>query len=81
MWCIVNPEGALNDINAARKWVTFTFTWIYVATQQVWVVFVVVLFFSPLAKIKLGKEDDEPEYPTLSWFMMIFSAGMRLFQS
>src|SRR5690625_1166415 len=40
--------------------------------------FVIYLAFSKYGKIKLGKDDDEPEYSTFSWFAMLFSAGMGI---
>lgn len=33
---------------------------------------------SPLGKLKLGKPEDKPEFSTLSWFAMLFSAGMGI---
>jgi glycine betaine transporter len=41
-------------------------------------IFCVVLALSPWGKIKLGKDADKPEYSTLSWFAMLFSAGMGI---
>jgi choline-glycine betaine transporter len=46
--------------------------------QQVWVVFLIALYVSRLGKMKLGRPDDEPEYPAASWFMMMFSAGIGI---
>jgi glycine betaine transporter len=34
------------------------------------------LAISPYGKIKLGKDDDEPEFSTVSWLTMLFAAGM-----
>ena len=32
--------------------------------------------FSKYSKIKLGGPDDEPEYNSFTWFMMLFSCGV-----
>src|SRR5699024_5657260 len=40
--------------------------------------FVIYLAFSKYGNIKLGKDDDEPEYSRISWFAMLFSAGMGI---
>lgn len=40
--------------------------------------FCVALALSPLGKIRLGKDNEKPEYSTLSWFSMLFSAGMGI---
>ncbi len=34
------------------------------------------LAFSPYGRIKLGQDDDQPEFSTLSWLTMLFAAGM-----
>jgi len=34
------------------------------------------LAFSRYGAIKLGKDDDEPEFSTISWLTMLFAAGM-----
>jgi choline/glycine/proline betaine transport protein len=39
---------------------------------------VVYLAFSRFANIKLGPDDSEPDYSYLSWFAMLFSAGMGI---
>src|SRR5690606_41873538 len=36
------------------------------------------MIFSRFGHIKLGKDDEEPEYSYLSWFAMLFSAGMGI---
>lgn len=44
-------------------------------TQTFWVVFLayVAIRYGPL---KLGRSEDKPEYPTVSWLMMIIAAGL-----
>ena len=44
--------------------------------QDVWSLFMIVLYFSKYGKLKLGKDDEEPEYPTLTWFTMLFACGI-----
>ena len=41
-------------------------------------VFCLALAFSPWGKIKLGRDDETPEFSTMSWFSMLFSAGMGI---
>src|SRR5690625_581306 len=40
------------------------------------IVFVLVISFSKYGKIKLGRPEDKPEFSRMSWFTMLFSAGM-----
>ena len=38
--------------------------------------FLVMLYFSKYSNIKLGKDDEPPEYNGVSWFMMLFACGI-----
>lgn len=40
--------------------------------------FCIYLIFSRFGNIKLGKENDTPDYNLSSWFAMLFSAGMGM---
>lgn len=44
----------------------------------IFLVFCVALAFSKFGDIKLGKDDEVPEYSTWTWFAMLFSAGMGI---
>ncbi len=52
--------------------------WFYVLVMNVVLIFVVWLLFSRFARVRLGGEDERPEFSTLSWFAMLFSAGMGI---
>jgi choline-glycine betaine transporter len=58
------------------KWVTLCFTWLYIITQDVWIVFAVYLWASKYGKIKLGRDTDEPEFTYFAWFSMLFTCGV-----
>lgn len=52
--------------------------WFYTISVTFFLVFTIWLFFSSYGHIKLGKDDDEPDYSYLTWFSMLFSAGMGI---
>ncbi len=54
------------------------FGWYYLTTVFLILVFCIYLIFSRFSSIKLGKSEDEPEFSLLSWFAMLFSAGMGM---
>ncbi|MDG0823700.1 BCCT family transporter [Staphylococcus equorum] len=64
--------------NAISAWVTNTFGWYYMLLYAVIIAFSIFLIFSPIGKLKLGKPEDEPEFRTISWLTMLFSAGMGI---
>lgn len=59
-------------------WVTEYFGWYYMILVTVIVLFCIFLVFSPIGKLKLGLPDDTPEFNTISWLTMLFSAGMGI---
>ncbi|UEX89230.1 BCCT family transporter [Staphylococcus ratti] len=63
------------DITA---WITNTLGWYYLILTTIIVFFCVFLIFSPIGKLKLGRPNDKPEFNTISWFAMLFSAGMGI---
>jgi glycine betaine transporter len=54
------------------------FGWFYLLSATSFLIFVLYLAFSKYGKIKLGEPDDKPEYSTITWFAMLFSAGMGI---
>jgi len=52
--------------------------WFYIASVAFFLGFVLWLLVSRYGSVRLGKEDDEPEYNRVTWFAMLFSAGMGI---
>ncbi|MEO3754065.1 BCCT family transporter [Streptomyces sp. B6B3] len=52
--------------------------WAFVLAASAFVVFALWLAASRYGRITLGKEGEEPEFRTVSWVAMMFSAGMGI---
>ncbi|MER5946662.1 BCCT family transporter [Streptomyces sp. NPDC001904] len=52
--------------------------WAFMLAASAFVVFALWLAVSRYGKITLGKEGEEPEFRTVSWVAMMFSAGMGI---
>jgi choline/carnitine/betaine transport len=52
--------------------------WLFVLLASSFVVFVIWLAASPFGSIPLGRDDEAPEFRTVSWVAMMFSAGMGI---
>ncbi len=52
--------------------------WFYLLTVLLLVGVCFVLMLSPVGKIRLGDPGSSPEYSTVSWIAMLFSAGMGI---
>ncbi len=53
-------------------------SWYYVLVAAIILLCVCVLGFSRAGDIKLGLDHSEPDYSNISWFAMLFSAGMGI---
>lgn len=61
-----------------QAFLTTNFGWYYLLIVAAIVAFCIFLILSPIGSIRLGKRTDRPEYSNLSWFAMLFSAGMGI---
>ncbi|PTK57308.1 choline transporter [Staphylococcus nepalensis] len=64
--------------SSITSWITEYFGWYYMIIVAVMIFFCIFLIFSPIGKLKLGKPGDKPAFNTISWFAMLFSAGMGI---
>lgn len=72
------PEQFDTVTNTIKLWITDKLGWYYLILTTFIVFFCIFLIFSPTGKLKLGKPNDKPEFNTISWFAMLFSAGMGI---
>ncbi|HMB77067.1 MAG TPA: BCCT family transporter, partial [Kiloniellaceae bacterium] len=59
-----------------KDFIIETLDWFYVLVVTIVLFFVIWLLFSRFGGMKLGKDDDEPDFSTFSWICMLFSAGL-----
>ena len=50
--------------------------WFYLASVTAFLAIALFLAFGPYGHVRLGKDAEKPEFSTLSWLAMLFSAGM-----
>lgn len=77
-FAVVFPERAGGVFDAVDGWITKSAGWFYVLSVAFFLIFVLFLGVSRLGLIKLGPDHSEPDYSYVSWFAMLFSAGMGI---
>lgn len=77
-WGILSPASLGTISHIAMAAITKNFGWLYLWVVLGLVLFSVFLAFSRYGNLKLGKDDDEPEFSLLAWFAMLFAAGMGI---
>ncbi len=73
---IQNVEYAGEVFAKGKDFIIGTLDWFYVLVVNLVLFFVFWLLMSRFGHVKLGKEDDEPDFSTFSWICMLFSAGL-----
>jgi choline/glycine/proline betaine transport protein len=52
--------------------------WLYILSVASFLLFAIFIMFSRYGNIRLGPNDSVPEFANISWFAMLFSAGMGI---
>jgi len=63
---------------AVLEGITTHLGWLLVISVTFFIVFSLWLLLGRHAGVRLGADDETPQYPRLSWFSMLFSAGMGI---
>ncbi|MET8677895.1 BCCT family transporter [Streptomyces sp. NPDC004647] len=78
VWGAVSKESLNTTATTSLDWTIRTFGWLFVIAADLFVILAVFLALSRFGRIRLGSDDDEPEFTTLAWVAMMFSAGMGI---
>ncbi|ASK27774.1 transporter [Neisseria chenwenguii] len=73
---LLTPAAMQEVLNAAKEAVFRHFSWFYVLTFSLFLLFLILLCISNLGSIKLGADEEGPEFSFMSWLAMLFAAGM-----
>ena len=75
---LVFQEKATIVFEDIRKWMTSRLDWVFLLTCSLLALFCLYLIVSPLGKVRLGGQNAVPDYSTLTWIAMLFSAGLAI---
>ena len=78
VWGIVSPVTMASVFDTALASITRNFGWLYLWIVLGLVIFAFFVAVTRYGDLKLGGEDDEPEFSVGSWFAMLFTAGMGI---
>lgn len=78
IFTISQPLVASNFFENMNVYLNKNFSWLFIFTVNAALVFLVYLGFSRYGKIRLGGYTAKPEYSNMSWFAMMFSAGVGI---
>ena len=73
---VQDVEFSAEVFRKGKDFIINTLDWFYVFVVTMVLFFVFWLLCSRFGNVKLGQDDDEPDFSTFSWICMLFSAGL-----
>ncbi|MFO8140444.1 MAG: BCCT family transporter [Marinobacter sp.] len=75
---LIFPSAAKETLDGLKWDIIASFDWFFLLSANVFVVVSLALIFLPIGKIRIGGQDAKPEFSRMSWFAMLFAAGMGI---
>ncbi|HIY40683.1 MAG TPA: BCCT family transporter, partial [Candidatus Nocardiopsis merdipullorum] len=60
----------------SSNWILTNLGWFYILGVTTFLIFLIWIATSRFGKVRLGPPDSKPEYSDLTWFCMLFAAGI-----
>ena len=74
----MSPAEAYKEWITWFQWIGDEWTWLYIASQNVWLGVIIYLMLTKYGNIKFGGDDAEPEFSKLQWFGMMYTCGVAV---
>lgn len=69
-------EAVARNFGLLTGWLARNLGWFYILTVSTLLIFLLGLAVSRYGNIRLGADDSRPDYSNLTWFTMLFAAGI-----
>ena len=77
-WAFIAPDNLAATGATSLAWVTTNFGWLFGALAVGIAIFMLAVGYGRTGGIRLGADDEEPEFSTGSWISMLFAAGLGI---
>lgn len=78
LFCAVAADRALGYFEELSSTLLFGAKWFYIGSVSAVVLFLLYLMTSRYGHIRLGRDDEKPEFSFAAWIAMLFSGGMGI---
>ena len=78
LWGIFGRDSMTFTVNMLMSFMRNYLSGFYLVIMLSFVIFALVLACGRWGKIRLGRDDEKPEYGLVSWLSMLFGAGMGI---
>ena len=76
IWGLVDPESMTGTMLGFTNYSLTGISWAWLFICTTFLILSGYMAFGPYGHIRLGKDDEEPEFSTASWIAMLFAGGM-----
>lgn len=76
IWALISPEGMTSAVQAMTSVALESLDWFFLLLATFLLFTALFLAFSRYGQLRLGRDDERPEFGTGSWLSMLFAAGM-----
>ncbi len=73
---VLYPQQIADGLSAVTQWFEHAFGWFVLLACAFFVGLCTYIAFSDYGQLRLGGPDEKPQFSTLSWFAMLFAAGI-----
>ncbi|MFJ1300858.1 BCCT family transporter [Pseudomonadota bacterium AL_CKDN230030165-1A_HGKHYDSX7] len=78
IFAATSPGTAQSLFGAMQSWIFTNVSWFYMLAVAIVLLCMLYVTFSRFGDIKLGPDHSEPDYRDLTWYSMLFAAGMGI---
>lgn len=73
---LIWPDSLEQALDSTTHWFASRLGWLVMLSCTLFVALAAYLAFGRYGHLRLGGDDERPQFSTLSWFAMLFAAGM-----
>lgn len=77
-WGVISPESVSEVAGNVFNWTMVNLGWLFNLVAALCLVFLLFIAFSRFGNIRLGTDDEEPEFSRFTWVAMLFAAGIGI---
>lgn len=75
LYTVLLGEVASKQFLGLKSWIEATLGWYYILVMLLAFIVCVVLMISKVGGLRLGRDDERPEFSNFAWFSMLFGCG------
>ncbi|MGG5461925.1 BCCT family transporter [Clostridium sp. B9] len=76
VWGVFFEEQFQSGVSTTYNFIIKNLSWVYCGLILAFFIYCIWIVFSKFKNVKLGDDNSKPEFSNISWFAMLFSAGI-----